>query len=221
MNDINVASIRFNGDVMRFLTLGVSMSVLFLSGCGSLPTDVLTGDMLTVAPQSSTEVLHPEWGDATVVSRSGVEGPYGEKNAYQPHSLESFLAKHNLDYEVLPGGYKMIRLMDTIKFQTGSAHVSNQSAYWLNTIGRYIASQPGIDVVIDGHADNSGAASFNDSLSVQRADAVKQTLVSNRVNRQLIFTRGYGETTPACSNSTTYGKACNRRAELRFILSAD
>lgn len=197
------------------------MAVLMLSGCGSLPTDVLTSNMLSVAPQSDKDVLHPEWGDATIVARSGVEGPYGEKNAYQPHSLESFLAKNNLEYEVLPGGYKMIRLMDTIKFQTGSAQVSNQSAYWLNTIGRYIASQPGIDVVIDGHADSSGGAAFNDTLSMQRADAVKQRLVSNQVNKQLIFTRGYGETAPACSNSTTSGKACNRRAELRFILSTE
>ncbi|MBA5763957.1 OmpA family protein [Vibrio sp. 404] len=206
---------------MKFLPLGLSMAVLMLSGCGSLPTDVLTSNMLSVAPQSDRDVLHPEWGDATIVARSGVEGPYGEKNAYQPHSLESFLAKNNLEYEVLPGGYKMIRLMDTIKFQTGSAQVSNQSAYWLNTIGRYIASQPGIDVVIDGHADSSGGSAFNDTLSMQRADAVKQRLVSNQVNKQLIFTRGYGETAPACSNSTTSGKACNRRAELRFILSTE
>ncbi|GAK84015.1 protein F-related protein [Vibrio ponticus] len=88
-------------------------------------------------------------------------------------------------------------------------------------IGRYIASQPGIDIVIDGHADNTGAASFNDKLSVKRADAVKQQLVRNHVNQQSIFTRGYGETEPACTNSTVSGKACNRRAELRFILSTD
>ncbi|GAK84014.1 protein F-related protein [Vibrio ponticus] len=111
---------------MKFFTIG--LSVVALSGCGTLPTDVWTSDMLNVAPQNDSELLHPEWGDATIVPRSGVQGPYGEKNAYQPHSIEGFLAKHNLQYEVLPGGYKMIRLMDTIKFNTGSAQVSNQSA---------------------------------------------------------------------------------------------
>lgn len=210
-----------NGEAMRFLAIGLSTAVLALSGCGTLPTDVLTGNMLTVAPQSDSELMHPEWGDPTVFPRSDVQGPYGKKKVYQQHSLESFLAKHNLDYEVLPGGYKMIRLNDTIKFHTGSSKVSSQSAYWLSTIGRYIASQPGIDIVIDGHADNTGAMQFNDSLSVKRAEAVKQQLVRNNVDKQMIFTRGYGETAPACSNSTSIGKACNRRAELRFILSTD
>lgn len=210
-----------NGEAMRFLAIGLTTAVLALSGCGTVPTDMLTRDMLLIAPQDESELLHPEWGDATIVARSGVQGPYGEKNAYQPHSLESFLAKHNLDYEVLPGGYKMIRLTDTIKFQTGSSQISNQSSYWLQTIGRYIASQPGIDIVIDGHADSTGAMQFNDSLSVKRAEAVKQQLVRNHVNKQMIFTRGYGESAPACSNATASGKACNRRAELRFILSTD
>lgn len=209
------------GDAMRLISCGLAIITLGLTGCGSLPSDYLTGDMLTVAPQNESELLHPEWGDATIVVRSGVQGPYGEKNAYEPHSLESFLAKHNLDYEVLAGGYKMIRLVDTIKFQTGSAHVSKQSEYWLNTIGAYIASQPGIEIVIDGHADNTGAEAFNDTLSVKRADAVKNQLVRNHVNKQAIFTRGYGETDPACTNTTVAGKACNRRAELRFIISTE
>lgn len=203
---------------MRALTLSI---LLLLTGCGSLPSDIINNDMLSVAPQSDQELMHPEWGNATVKPRSGVEGPYGQKNAYQPHSLESFLAKNNLNFEVLPGDYKMIKLVDTIKFNTGSSQVSNQSAYWLDVIARYVASQPGIDIVIDGHADNTGAAQFNDKLSVKRANAVKQALVSHHVNKHSIFTRGYGEAEPACNNATRSGKACNRRAEVRFILSTD
>ena len=204
---------------MRAL-IALSM-LLALPGCGSLPEDILNDNMLTIAPQGEQDVMHPDWGKATVKPKSGVQGPYGEKNAYQPHSLESFLAKHNLNYEVLPGDYKMVKLVDTIKFNTGSSQVSRQSAYWLDVIARYVASQPGIDVVIDGHADNTGAAKFNDKLSVKRADAVKQSLVKNSVDQRSIFTRGYGEAEPACNNATAKGKACNRRAEVLFILSAD
>ena len=195
--------------------------LLTLTGCGSVPSDILTSNMLLVAPQSDQDVMHPDWGDATSVPKSDVQGPYGEKNAYQPHSFESFLAKNNLNYEVLPGNYKMIKLVDTIKFQTGSAYVSRQSSYWLDIIARYVASQPSIDVVIDGHTDNTGSAKFNDKLSVKRADAVKRSLVNHNVNKQSIFTRGYGEEDPACSNATASGKACNRRAEVVFILSTD
>ncbi|EGU47775.1 OmpA family protein [Vibrio ichthyoenteri ATCC 700023] len=195
--------------------------LLALTGCGSLPENILNDNMLSIAPQGDHEVMHPEWGKATLQPKSDVQGPYGEKNAYQPHSLESFLAKHNLTYEVLPGDYKMVKLVDTIKFNTGSSQVSNQSAYWLDVIARYVASQPGIDVVIDGHADSTGSPQFNDKLSVKRADAVKQSLVNNHVDKRSIFTRGYGEAEPACNNKTAQGKACNRRAEVLFILSAE
>jgi outer membrane protein OmpA-like peptidoglycan-associated protein len=86
-------------------------------------------------------------------------------------------------------------------------------------VGSYLATQPGIDVVIDGHADSTGAPNFNDSLSLKRAKAVKQQLVRNKVPMHSIFTRGYGEYVPACSNTTREGKACNRRVEVLFIVS--
>ena len=203
---------------MRIIALSL---LLTLTGCGTVPTDILTSDMLDVAPMSDYDVKHPDWGKATIVQSSGVEGPYGEKMPDDRNSLESFLAKHNLNYQVLPGNHMMVKLTDTIKFRTGSSQVSNESAYWLDMIGRYIATQPEIDVVIDGHADNTGSSGFNDNLSEKRADAVKRQLMNNRVSQQSIFTRGYGEYAPACSNETRDGKACNRRVEVLFIVSTD
>ncbi|KII75932.1 OmpA family protein [Vibrio renipiscarius] len=212
---------------MRALTLSV---LLFLTGCGSLPSDFLNNDMLSTAPQNEQQLMHPEWGKATTASRADVQGAYGVHSVTQSRrystrsqttSLEHFLAQNNLNFEVLPGEYKMIKLVDTIKFNTGSSKVSQESAAWLDMIARYVASQPEIDVVIDGHADNTGAAQFNDQLSVKRADAVKQSLVKHQVDTRSVFTRGYGETEPVCNNATQSGKACNRRAEVVFILSTD
>ena len=133
--------------------------------------------------------------------------------------LQSFLLKNGVDYEVLPGNHIMVKLTDTIKFNTGSSMVKPDSMYWLDMMGRYLATQPGIDIVIDGHADSTGAPTFNDSLSMKRAKAVKKQLVSNNVAMNSIYTRGYGEYVPACSNMTSAGKACNRRVEVLFIVS--
>ena len=83
----------------------------------------------------------------------------------------------------------------------------------------FLSRQQGIDVVIDGHTDSTGKPTFNDSLSVKRADTVKTTLIKNRVAKDAIYTRGYGEYIPACTNRTTEGRACNRRVELLFIVS--
>ncbi|WP_070966733.1 OmpA family protein [Vibrio sonorensis] len=194
---------------------------LILTGCGTLPTEsLLFGDnMLDVAPKGDLDVRNPKWGEATIASNSGVKGPFGQSRTHSYDSLQKFLTSNGVDYELLPGNHVMVKLKDTIKFNTGSARVSSESQYWLDMMGRYLSTEPGIDIVIDGHADSTGAPSFNDTLSEKRAKAVKQNLVRNNVAMHSIFTRGYGEYVPACTNRTKQGKACNRRVEVLFIVS--
>lgn len=197
---------------------------LLLSGCGSMSdmtneSDFLGSNMLDTAPKSGLDVRYPEWGDAPVIVSSGIKGPMGQSRTDSYSDLQSFLLKNGVEYELLPGNHVMVKLIDSIKFQTGSSSVSPRSQYWLDIVGSYLATQPGIDIVIDGHADSTGEPNFNDSLSLKRAKAVKQQLVNNRVPMDSIFTRGYGEFAPACSNTTHEGKACNRRVEVLFIVS--
>lgn len=203
---------------MKYLTLPL---IVLLSGCTSMAQNIanMTEDLLDTAPKTDVEVRYPEWGNDPMVAQSGVEGPMGQKRAPYYKDLQSFLLKNGVDYEVLPGNHIMVKLKDTIKFNTGSSRVMPDSAYWLDMMGEYLATQPGIDIVIDGHADSTGAPSFNDKLSMKRAKAVKQQLVRNNVAMDSIFTRGYGEYVPACSNSSRSGKACNRRVEVLFIVS--
>ncbi|WP_100753833.1 OmpA family protein [Vibrio salilacus] len=195
--------------------------ILLLSGCSGLKEQMAMfgDDLLDTAPKSDFDVRYPEWGTTPTIASSGVKGPFGQQRTQSYNDLQSFLLSKGVDYELLPGNHVMVKLKDTIKFNTGSSRVSTDSAYWLDMMGGYLATQPGIDIVIDGHADSSGAPTFNDSLSMKRASAVKQKLMSNNVAMDSIFTRGYGEYVPACSNKTKEGKACNRRVEVLFIVA--
>ncbi|MEZ8826882.1 OmpA family protein [Vibrio amylolyticus] len=203
---------------MKYIILPI---LLVLTGCGSLPSDMmLMGDsMLDVAPKGDVDVRYPEWRKAPQISTAGVQGPMGQQRTTSYDSLQSFLLKNGVDYEVLPGNHVMVKLKDTIKFETGSSKVSSDSSYWLGMMGNYLSRDPGIDIVIDGHADSTGSPNFNDGLSLRRAKQVKQTLIKNNVAMDSIFTRGYGEYVPACTNKTTAGKACNRRVEVLFVVS--
>tara|TARA_Y100001956_G_scaffold22873_1_gene22524 strand:- start:1373 stop:1990 length:618 start_codon:yes stop_codon:yes gene_type:complete len=203
---------------MKYLALPL---IILLSGCSNMAQNIanVTDDMLDTAPKTDFEVRYPEWGNDPQLVVSDVRGPIGQKRAPYYKDLQTFLLKNGVDYEVLPGNHIMVKLTDTIKFNTGSSKVMPDSKYWLDMMGEYLATQPGIDIVIDGHADSTGAPSFNDSLSMRRAKAVKQQLVSNNVAMDSIFTRGYGEYVPACSNASKAGKACNRRVEVLFIVS--
>lgn len=180
---------------------------------------MIGSDMLDTAPRTDFDVRYPEWGAPTNISPSDVKGPMGQQRTQSYSNLQNFLLSNGVDYELLPGNHVMVKLTDTIKFNTGSSLVSSDSQYWLDMMASYLATQPGIDIVIDGHADSTGAPTFNDSLSMRRAKAVKQQLVRNNVAMDSIFTRGFGEYVPACTNKTTAGKACNRRVEVRFIVS--
>ncbi|WP_165314052.1 OmpA family protein [Vibrio ziniensis] len=204
---------------MKFLVFPL---VLFLVGCSSMQNDRMNSNkLLDAAPKGETEVRNPDWSVPPSNANSGVRGPLGQVRTSSYQALQQFLLHNRIDYEVLPGSHVMVRLKDSIQFETGSAQLSQASYYWLSVMSGFLSQQRGIDVVIDGHTDTVGQSMFNDSLSVRRADMVKNTLVKNNVSEGSIYTRGYGEYIPACSNRTTAGRACNRRVELLLIVLND
>ncbi|ASA57565.1 OmpA family protein [Vibrio gazogenes] len=202
---------------MKFIVYLLSFS---LFGCGSLVTERLFDDnMLDRAPKNSSDVIYPEWGQDPKSTRSGVQGPQGQKRADSAYlSLQRFLLKNHIDYEVLPGQFIIVRVKRTIQFAVGSATVAPESRLWLEKVNNYLATAYGLELVIDGHTDDLGDARYNDQLSKRRAEAVKRIIANHRVSLDSIYTRGYGDVVPACTNQTQKGKACNRRVELFFIL---
>lgn len=185
----------------------------------------LTTSMLDIAPTNDSELLHPEWAEpqastaSTVSYYPNVEGPYGERRNQELDGLLRFLSNQGIAHEVVPGGHLMIKLKQNINFKTGSSNVSQRSQWWLDELSSYIANQPNMDVVIGGHTDDTGTVKFNDTLSEKRALQVKQQLMKRNVRASSIYTRGYGQHMPSCSNVSPSGKACNRRVELTFILA--
>lgn len=73
------------------------------------------------------------------------------------------------------------------------------------------------EVEILGHTDSVGSGSYNQSLSVQRAEAVKKYLVSQGISSARLKTRGYGESDPIASNETEEGRQQNRRVEIVIV----
>jgi OOP family OmpA-OmpF porin len=75
-----------------------------------------------------------------------------------------------------------------------------------------------IEVVIAvGHTDNVGGDSYNQRLSVRRAEAVKAYLVSKGIESNRVYTEGKGEKQPVADNKTSEGRAKNRRVEVEVV----
>jgi len=69
-------------------------------------------------------------------------------------------------------------------------------------------------VRVDGHADASGKATYNQQLSERRAQSVAQALISIGMPAQNIRTRGLGSTEPVADNRTSSGRTENRRVSI-------
>jgi len=72
-------------------------------------------------------------------------------------------------------------------------------------------------VIAIGHTDSVGNDSYNQRLSVRRAEAVKSYLVSKGVERNRVYTEGKGEKQPVADNKTAEGRAKNRRVEIEVV----
>jgi outer membrane protein OmpA-like peptidoglycan-associated protein len=102
-----------------------------------------------------------------------------------------------------------------ILFDTGSDRIRGESKPTLDLIGQMLSQHADLKLVIEGHTDNVGSATSNQTLSDKRAAAVRQFLISNyHVDGSRLTSKGLGATKPAVSNDTPEGRQQNRRVEL-------
>jgi OOP family OmpA-OmpF porin len=107
-----------------------------------------------------------------------------------------------------------IDIKDKVYFDTSQATIQARSHTLLDQMARVLSEHPEIlKVVIEGHTDDRGPADFNRTLSQQRADAVRDYLVKKGVAADRLETQGFGPDRPVQPNTTSEGRAANRRVD--------
>jgi outer membrane protein OmpA-like peptidoglycan-associated protein len=69
-------------------------------------------------------------------------------------------------------------------------------------------------IEVEGHTDSVGSDAYNQRLSEQRAESVRDYLLSQGLKGDILTAKGFGETSPVASNDTASGRQQNRRVEL-------
>ena len=104
-------------------------------------------------------------------------------------------------------------VLDDVQFATGRATIRPDSFARLDALVEYMTHKKSTRLEISGHTDNAGKKAANKKLSQQRADAIRDYLVSKGIEAGRIKAVGYGDEKPIAPNDTSEGRQKNRRIE--------
>lgn len=107
-----------------------------------------------------------------------------------------------------------INIPSDISFPTGQATITPNFRPVLDNFAQSLQQNPTATVTIIGHTDSTGSPSVNEPLSLQRADATRDYLVSRGVAPNRFQVDGRGSREPVANNDTETGRARNRRVEI-------
>lgn len=109
--------------------------------------------------------------------------------------------------------------LQDVLFDFNAADLKTGAERQMAKLAEFLTAYPNRQVSIEGFTDSVGSESYNQSLSEQRANSVRDALVANGVASRRVVTHGFGEDYPLASNNNDTGRAQNRRVEI--IISYD
>lgn len=108
----------------------------------------------------------------------------------------------------------VLTLSGSVLFASGQSALLANARSKLDEVANALKQAEGSQFLVEGHTDSVGSDSFNQELSVRRAQSVRDYLVDRGVPADKVKAVGFGKTRPVTDNSTAEGRANNRRVEL-------
>ncbi len=173
----------------------------------------------TKIPKITTD---PTTGIYKAVVAPGVYSVIVEAADYITESAPVVLAKdetkiQNFQLKPIPKvGEKII--LRGIYFDFNSAIIKPESYPVLDDAAKVLKAKPKMRVEIGGHTDSVGSDSYNQTLSYQRTNSVRQYLITyHQIEPDRLISVGYGESQPIADNRTKAGRDQNRRIEFKIL----
>ena len=113
-----------------------------------------------------------------------------------------------------------VTVKNEVLFDYNSTALRSASRSALQEMSEVFQRYNDTTIVVEGHADSTGSASYNQRLSERRADAVANYLQNLGVRGSRIDAVGFGESQPRSSNNTASGRQLNRRVEINVRANA-
>jgi outer membrane protein OmpA-like peptidoglycan-associated protein len=113
----------------------------------------------------------------------------------------------------------LIVSMSDVLFDTGQYSLKPGAREKLAKVAGILIAYPGLNIAVGGYTDNVGGDQMNQTLSENRAGAVRGYLVQEGVSTNSVTAQGFGNALPVASNDNSAGRQENRRVEL--VVSGD
>jgi len=104
--------------------------------------------------------------------------------------------------------------MSDVLFDTAKYSLRPLAREKLAKVAGIVSGYPGLRLEVEGHTDSVGGDDYNQRLSEQRGDAVRDYLTQQGMAASSVSAKGFGKTQPVASNDTPKGRQQNRRVEL-------
>ena len=162
-----------------------------------VPTAAVTvqarqGQVVLDQPYAVAEVASSGSVDTAQTDAQQVEKRYGQLLSVQPAAEQRF----------------------TLLFMPGGAQLTPESSAALADVLARATERPGGEVIIIGHTDRVGSVESNDTLSLQRAQAVRQLVIDRGFDPNRVEAVGRGEREPVVQTADEVEEPKNRRAEI-------
>jgi len=158
-------------------------------------------------------------GAATGAAIGGIAGGVGgylwsQKMEDQKRSMEQATQGTGVAVTQTADNQLKLEVPSDVSFDVGRADIKPNLRPILDRFAQELVANPAATVRIIGHTDSTGSDAVNNPLSVNRAAAVRDYVVTRGVASQRIAIDGRGSREPIADNSTEAGRARNRRVEI-------
>jgi OOP family OmpA-OmpF porin len=134
-------------------------------------------------------------------------------NYEQDYNPEPVIIDINLD----KAGAGATVVLNNIFFEVDSYDLAPKSQTELDKVAGFLVDNPKIKVEISGHTDDTGTASYNQTLSLKRAQSVVEYLAGRGIPKQRLLQVGHGSSRPLRPNDSEDNRQVNRRIEFRIL----
>lgn len=104
--------------------------------------------------------------------------------------------------------------LSSIHFESGSAILQDVYQADLVKLVNWLENNPEVQIEVIGHTDNVGTIKGNQVLSEERAQAICEFLIANKIESKRLTSSGKGSEVPISTNHTEEGRRANRRVEI-------